>query len=483
MFERYTEKARRVIFFARYEASQFGLPNIETEHLLLGLLREDKALTNRLFRSHTSVESIRKQIEENTTIREKVSTSVDLPLSNESKRALAYAAEEAERLGHKHIGTEHLLLGLLREEDCFAAKILKERKVTLETVRDELSRVTHEPEPPRSAEVPGPQDLSRDLTQAAAEGQLEPVLGREHEIDAVLEVLSSLTTGNPLLVGESGAGKTAIVEALAQRIASGQGPSFLSSTRVLAYDAQLARDSGAARHFLRGGPVQAPSALTADAADLILFVGNLRSLLAPGSAFAAGLLRSSPLRGKVRCIATSTPGDYRECLRIAPWIGEFSRAVFVRPLDAGEALNVLRERKGRFEQFHEVRYLDEALEHAVQSAERYLPHRALPGKALDLLDAAGARVKIGQAALPAEIAEVQKRIQFIVRRLDTSIANHEFEKARFYSDEERKERENLLVLRAKYSVEEAPSNEVNRDHVEDVIGRWAVYPFRPSEGE
>jgi ATP-dependent Clp protease ATP-binding subunit ClpC len=485
MFERYTEKARRVIFFARYEASQFGLPNIETEHLLLGLLREDKALANRFFRSHSSVEAIRKQIEAHTTIREKVSTSADLPLSTESKRVLANAAEEAERLGHKHIGTEHLLLGLLREEDCFAAKILTERNLKLETVRDELAHATHEPDRPTLPEAAPPlaAAIGRDLTKAATEGQLEPVLGREHEIDAVLEVLSSLTAGNPLLVGESGVGKTAIVEAIAQRIASGMAPSFLSNARILAYDAQLARDSEAARHFLRGGQVQPAPRAAVDEADLILFVGDLRSLLAPDSSFAAGLLRSSPLRGRVRCILTSTPGDYRECLRAAPWIDEFSRAVFVRPLDAEEALKVVRERKARLEQFHEVKYLDEALEHAVQAADRYLPNRALPGKALDLLDTAGARVKIGQAALPAEIAELQKRIQFIVRRLDTAIANHEFEKARFYSDEERKERENLLILRAKYSVEETPSNEVNGENVEDVIGRWAVYPFRPWEEE
>jgi len=142
MFERYTEKARRVIFFARYEASQFGSPYIETEHLLLGLLREDKALTNRFLRQHSSVDSIRKQIEAHTTIREKVSTSVDLPLSNECKRVLAYASEEAERLSHKHIGTEHLLLGLLREEKCFAAEILAERGLKLAAIREELQRTT-----------------------------------------------------------------------------------------------------------------------------------------------------------------------------------------------------------------------------------------------------------------------------------------------------------------------------------------------------
>ncbi len=172
MFERYTEKARRVIFFARYEASQFGSPYIETEHLLLGLLREDKALTNRFLRSHASVESIRKQIEGHTTIREKVSTSVDLPLSNECKRVLAYAAEEAERLSHKHIGTEHLLLGLLREEKCFAAEILHERGLRLSTIREELARTSQEKSAPqRQRESSLLSEFSRDLTQAAMDNQ------------------------------------------------------------------------------------------------------------------------------------------------------------------------------------------------------------------------------------------------------------------------------------------------------------------------
>lgn len=181
MFERYTEKARRVIFFGRYEASQFGSPYIESEHMLLGLLREDKALTNRFLRSHGVVESIRKQIEAHTTIRERTSTSVDLPVSNECKRVMAYAAEEAERLGHKHIGTEHLLLGLLREEKCFAAELLRERGIRLETLREELNRIV--------TETPMPGGIIRGEAQAAAEGSLEPLIAREEELECVIEVL------------------------------------------------------------------------------------------------------------------------------------------------------------------------------------------------------------------------------------------------------------------------------------------------------
>src|SRR6516225_1345450 len=239
MFERYTEKARRVIFFARYEASQFGSPYIETEHLLLGLLREDKALTNRFLRSHASIESIRKQIEGRTTIREKVSTSVDLPLSQECKRVLAYAAEEAEHLSHKHIGTEHLLLGLLREEKSFAAEILHERGLRLSAIREELGRLQSEKSSNRAKETSLLSEFSRDLTQAALEGQLDPLIGRENEVERVIQILCRRTKNNPVLIGEPGVGKTAIVEGLAQRIADGNVPSFLADKRILALDLSL----------------------------------------------------------------------------------------------------------------------------------------------------------------------------------------------------------------------------------------------------
>src|SRR3989337_1707078 len=207
------ETAGRVIFFARYEASQFGSPYIETEHLLRGLLREDKALTNRFLRSHASIESIRKQIEGHATIREKVSTSVDLPLSHECKRVLAYAAEEAERLSHKHNGTEQLLLGLLREEKCFAAEILRERGLRLSNIREEMLRSQSEKvSTSRPKESSLLSEFSRNLTQAAMDNSLDPLVGREGELERVVQILCRRTKNNPVLIGEPGVGKTAIVE-------------------------------------------------------------------------------------------------------------------------------------------------------------------------------------------------------------------------------------------------------------------------------
>jgi ATP-dependent Clp protease ATP-binding subunit ClpC len=486
MFERYTEKARRVIFFARYEASQFGSPNIETEHLLMGLLREDKALTNRFLRTHSAVELIRKQIDEHTVIREKVSTSVDLPLSDECKRVLNLAAEEAQALGHKHIGTEHLLLGLLREKKSFAAKILNERGVQFKAVREELARVQSQPEGQGygiGSSGPAPAavaEFSRDLTHAATEGELTAVVGRSEEVEAIVEVLGSLRRGNPLLIGERGAGKAAIVEAVAQRIADGEVPPFLANKRVLVFDLQ--RASGPASGPLREQLNLATKAIT-ESSGVLVFLGELRLLLSPASELSAfgiamGILKPSPLHSKVQCIATSTPADYKECLRVAPWLDDSFHPVYVRPLNEEDTLKVLEAHKLRYEKFHEVRYSDEALQLTAQSESRYFPERVFPGKALELLDAAGVRANLRQQAQPEEIAEAQKRIKFIAHRLDSAIFNHEFEKARFYSDEEKKERENLHILHERYP-ETQSSSVVSREDVEAVIARWTTYPFRP----
>jgi len=482
MFERYTEKARRVIFFARYEASQFGQSYIETEHLLMGLLREDKALTNRFLRSHASVEAIRKQVEANTAIREKISTSVDLPLSNECKRVLAYAAEEAERLGHKHIGTEHLLLGLMREENCFAANMLKERGLELAKVREELASMPIKPAGENPAEPALPKALTRDLTQAAMDGELGPLVGRAQELEGVIEILGRRNKKNLVLVGERGVGKTAIVEGLAQRVSDGNVPSFLAEARIVAFEVQQIPGTANDVTKLAVQVIQMARAL-ADAANAILFIDDLHALLSP--AFEARqqkgveIFKSLMLDGTRQFIGAATPGEYKELIQAAPWVADCFRAVHVGPSDEETTLQVLKVRKHQYEKFHDVTYSDEALDCAAHCADRFLPESPLPGKALELIDAAGARVRLRQNPMPEEIVEVQKRIRFIVHRMDSSIANHEFEKARFYSDEEKKERHNLRVLSEKYKLPDSPAVPVTREDVEEVIARSSEYPFKP----
>ena len=480
MFERYTEKARRVIFFARYEASQFGSPYIETEHLLLGLLREDKALTNRFLRSHASIESIRKQIEGRTTIREKVSTSVDLPLSQECKRVLAYAAEEAERLQHKHIGTEHLLLGLLREDKSFAAEILHERGLRLSTIREELSRAQNEKtSSSRSKETSLLAEFSRDLTQAAMENQLDPLIGREGEVERVIQILCRRTKNNPVLIGEPGVGKTAIVEGMAQRITDGDVPSFLADKKILALDLSLI----VAGTKYRGQFEERLKTIMKElmeAQNAIIFIDELHTLVGAGSAEgsldAANILKPALSRGEIQCIGATTPGEYRKSVEKDRSLERRFQAVKVPPPTEAEAIKVLFGIKDRYEKFHAVTYTDDALNNAVYLSNRYIPDRFLPDKAVDLLDEAGARVKLRQSTLPEEMIDVQKRIKFVVHRMENAIANHEFEKARFYSDEERKERENLRLLREKYNIDETAMGVVNREDIEDVVARWTGIP-------
>src|SRR6202453_4942606 len=481
MFERYTEKARRVIFFARYEASQFGSPYIETEHLLLGLLREDKALANRFLRSHAAIESIRKQIEAHTTIREKVSTSVDLPLSHECKRVLAYGAEEAERLNHKHIGTEHLLLGLLREEKCFAAEILHERGLRLSTIREELQRSQSEKvQTNRPKESSLLAEFSRDLTQAAMDNSLDPLIGRDYELERVIQILCRRTKNNPVLIGEPGVGKTAIVEGLAQKIAEGDVPSFLADKRILALDLSLI----VAGTKYRGQFEERLKTIMKELMEnqnAIIFIDELHTLVGAGSAEgsldAANILKPALSRGEIQCIGATTPAEYRKSIEKDRSLERRFQAVKVPPPNEEDAIKIIMGIKEKYEKFHAVSYTDDAITFSVSHSSRYIPDRFLPDKAIDLIDEAGARVKLRQTSMPEELTEVQKRIKFIVHRMENAIANHEFEKARFYSDEERKERENLRALRDKYHLDDSSAGIVTRGDIEDVVSRWTGVPI------
>src|SRR5919109_2557634 len=398
VFERYTEKARRVIFFARYEASQYGSPYIETEHLLLGLMREDKALANRFLRQQGSIESIRKEIEARITIRERISTSVEVPLSAECKRILNMAAEEAERLGHKHVGTEHLLLGILREEKCFGSEILMERGLRLSTLREELARTSGEKAAAaRPKETSLLAEFSRDLTQSAGEGSLDPLVGRENEVERVIQILCRRTKNNPVLIGEPGVGKTAIVEGLAQRIADGDVPSFLADKRILALDLSLI----VAGTKYRGQFEERLKTIMKELMEnqnAIIFIDELHTLVGAGSAEgsldAANILKPALSRGEIQCIGATTPSEFRKSIEKDRSLERRFQAVKVPPPSEDQAVEILEGVRERYESFHQVRYSEDALEAAVIQSSRYIPDRFLPDKAIDVIDEAGARVKL-----------------------------------------------------------------------------------------
>jgi len=472
MFERYTEKARRVIFFARYEASQFGSPYIETEHLLLGIIREDKALGNRFLRSATA--TIRRQVESQTTVRESLPTSVDLPLSNESKRVLAYAAEEAERHSDKHIGTEHLFLGLLGEEKSFAAQILMERGLRLSKVREELAR-----RPQEAIQVQSRPPVLEELQPYLSDlmDQTQPLIGREQELDRLIELLCHFTRKNPVLIGERGVGKRTIVGGLARRIADGNSPQSLSEKTLVVLDLPPLRvlEKDGSWHD------RLDHALAAAAEDgTIFFVNQMhdrRGGIAPlSSIHVTELLQRSIMAGKIQCIGTSTPASFAKLKAEDHWLAEYFEPIEITPASEESAITVLHNIKHTYEIFHNVSYTDDAITHAVICARKYIKPRCLPGAAVDVIDEAGAAAQLERGSLPEEVVEVQKRIRIIVQRLEASIANHEFEKARFCLDEERRERGNLKELREKYKLDTNPALKVSREEIERAVSKLLDTP-------
>ncbi len=481
MFERYTERARRVIFFARYEASQLGSSSIETEHLLLGLIREGKGLTSRLFSKNSlPMEEVRKEIEERSPYREKVSTSVDIPLSADSKRVLGYAAEEAERMLHNYIGTEHILLGLLREESSGAATILGEKGMRLSSVREDIvSIVSEKAASGRSKETPLLTEFSRDLTEDASDGKLDPLIGREEELERITQVLCRRTRNNPVLIGEPGVGKTALVEGLANKIVQGDVPIYLADKRILALDISLIVAGTKYRGQFEERLKTIMKELT-ETPNIIIFIDELHTLVGAGSAEgsldAANILKPALSRGELQCIGATTPAEYRKHIEKDRALERRFQAVKVASPSPEETVEIAHGVKERYEKFHNVVYLDEAIEAAVHQSSRYIPDRFLPDKAIDLLDEAGSRVKLRETAVPVGEPEYSRRVRVVVdRRADNESA--------FFHDDAPSGREQVEVLREEWSLAGEGLQPVTKADIDDVVSRWTGIPVTALEEE
>jgi ATP-dependent Clp protease ATP-binding subunit ClpC len=474
MFERYTERARRVIFFARYEASQLGSSSIETEHLLLGLIREGKGLTSRLFsKSHLSMESLRKEVEGRALYRDRVSTSVDIPLSPESKRVLGFAAEEAERMLHNYIGTEHVLLGLLREEKSLAAGILAEKGMRLSAVREEIVQLLNEKaNVGKAKETPLLSEFSRDLTEAAARGTLDPLVGRDDELARIVQVLCRRTRNNPVLIGEPGVGKTALVEGLANKIVQGDVPVYLTEKRILALDISLIVAGTKYRGQFEERLKTIMRELT-ESHNIVIFIDELHTLVGAGSAEgsldAANILKPALSRGEIQCIGATTPAEYRKYIEKDRSLERRFQAVKVASPTEEETIQILRGIKDRYEKFHHVAYKDEALEAAVYQSSRYIPDRFLPDKAIDLLDEAGSRVKLRDAAAVEEAPEYQQRIRVVVERGENQPVG--------VRDEEMAQRENLQIVREHWDLSGGAAHAVTKADIDDVVSKWTGIPI------
>ena len=490
MFERYTERARRVIFFARYEASQLGSRTIETEHLLLGLTRENSGLTGQLLlRAKVEPEEVRSEIEARTQVREKISTSVEIPLSVESKRVLAYAAEEAEKMFHKYIGTEHVLLGLLREKKSLASRILLEKGMRLTTAREDLLFLLKERNlSDKKKDTPFLSEFSRDLTELAAKEQLDPLIGREQELERVIQILCRRTKNNPVLIGEPGVGKTAIVEGLARKIVTADVPRFLFDKRILALDIS----SVVAGTKYRGQFEERLKSIMKEIVDndeVLIFVDELHTLVGAGSAEgsldAAGILKPALSRGELQCIGATTPKEHRKHIEKDRALARRFQGVKISPPSEDETLHIILGLRDRYESYHGVVYDDEALAAAVYQSNRYITDRFLPDKAIDVMDEAGARVKLEAAAAPSQEQEIEEHLRVIAEQVDAAIGDKEFEKAAYYRDQEQQERERLESLRARQASEDAESERpvVSKEDIERVVSTWTSIPITAIQEE
>ena len=389
MFDRYTETARRAVFFARYEASQAGSPYIEPEHLLLGILREEARLLEPFLRSPAKLQSLCERIRRQFPPRQKIAAHIDLPVSAGSKRVFQYAAEEAKQFQQKHIGAEHLLLGVSREESSTAAQLLRENGVATAQLRDEIIHQSTQPGPAAPEEAPPPGVVARDLVEAARKGDLGPLIGRDRELERIVHILSRRTKNNPVLIGGAGVGKTALVNGLASRIAAGEAPLTLAGRRIVAVDASSLtaprqRDRQLEPLFLTG--------------NAILFVRGLFNLAAAGSAWAVveamHALEPHLASGEIQCIATGSPAGLRETLDKAGMLARHFEVVDVPPVSEQDAVRIVSGLKTQFERFHGVTFAQDAIETAVAASGRFLPDRNLPDRAIDLIDEAAAAVRL-----------------------------------------------------------------------------------------
>ncbi len=388
-------------------------------------------------------------------LREKISTSVELPLAPETKRVLAFAHEESDRLQHRHIGTEHLLLGLLREERSMAAEILYERGLRLNAVRDEIARQSgHEARGSQKKDTPHLIEFSRELTDDAANDKLDPLIGREAEIERLVQILCRRTKNNPVLIGEPGVGKTAIVEGLAQRIVSGDVPSFLENKRILSLDLSLIVAGTKYRGQFEERLKQIMRELIENP-QYIVFIDELHTLVGAGSAEgsldAANILKPALSRGEIQCIGATTPAEFRKSIEKDRSLERRFQAVKVPPPSEAEAVAILYGVRERYESFHQVHYTEDALEAAVYQSHRYIPDRFLPDKAIDVIDEAGARVKLRV-----------RREQVNLDDWDTQLTD--WSRSAF-DDSAPQNTEDTIV-----------SAQVTRDDVEEVIARWTGIP-------
>ncbi len=500
MFERFTERARQVVVLAQDEARALKHNYIGTEHILLGLLREEEGLAARVLESlDITVEEVRAQVARIVGQGDEVTTG-QIPFTPRAKKVLELALREALSLGHNYIGTEHILLGLVRENEGVAARILLDFDADAEKIRNEIIRMLSGPGRRQGAAGGGAQgekakssklldQFGRNFTKQAAEGKLDPVVGRQTEIERIMQILSRRQKNNPVLIGEPGVGKTAVVEGLAQRISAGQVPELLKGKQIYSLDlAALVAGSKYRGEFEER--LKKVMKEIMQRGDIILFIDELHNLVGAGAAEgaidAASILKPALARGELQTIGATTLDEYRKYLERDAALERRFQQIRVEEPSVDDTIQILRGLRDRYEAHHRCKISDDALTAAAGLADRYIQDRHLPDKAIDLIDEAASRLRIRTMSAPPRYRELEEEIEKVRKDKEASIEAQEFEKAASLRDKERKLTQKKRELEESWRSEsaEAEQPEVGEEEIADIVSMWTGIPvFKLTEAE
>jgi ATP-dependent Clp protease ATP-binding subunit ClpC len=496
MNDKFTERVRRVIYLARDEANRLQNDYIGTEHLLLGIVREGEGIAARVLRKlDIDLEQIQQVIENMVKPTGGTLTLGEIPLTPRAKRVLELSIEEARLLNHNYVGTEHLLLGLIREGEGVAARILLELGVDRKRVREEIMKLLHQgggnlarPRARRDrSETPHLDQFGRDLTRLTRENKLDPIIGRDREIGRIVQILCRRKKNNPVLIGEPGVGKTAIVEGLAQRIVEGKVPELLRDKRITTLD--LASIVAGTKY--RGQFEERLKSIINEIRDneqVIIFIDEIHTIVGAGGAEgaidASNMLKPALARGEIQCIGATTLNEYRKHIEKDGALERRFQLILINPPTEEETIQIIMGLRDKYEAHHRTKFEDEAIRQAVYLSQRYIQGRFLPDKAIDIIDEAGARARLSVTTVPEELRELEKKIEEISTEKESAIQAQEFEKAASFRDQEKDLRRRKAEMHREWSESrQEQESVVTEKHIASVISDMTGIPVSDVEEE
>jgi ATP-dependent Clp protease ATP-binding subunit ClpC len=501
MYERFTDRARKVMQLANQEAQRFNHEYIGTEHILLGLIKEGSGVAANVLRNlDVDLRKVRLEVEKLVQSGPDMVTMGKLPQTPRAKKVIEYSMEEARNLNHNYVGTEHILLGLLREQEGVAAQVLMNVGLKLEEVREEvLNLLGHGMEGPEGMErsgglgapgestragkskTPALDSFGRDLTELARQGKLDPVIGRINEIERTMQILSRRTKNNPVLLGEAGVGKTAIVEGFAQQVVEGNVPELLLDRRIVVLDLAM-MVAGTKYRGQFEERIKAVMNEVRRAKNIILFIDELHTLVGAGGAEgaidASNVLKPALSRGEIQCIGATTLDEYRKYIEKDSALDRRFQLVMVEPSTTAETVDILRGLRDRYEQHHHVQITDNAIEAAVELSSRYIPGRCLPDKAIDVIDEAGARVHLKSMTRPPDLKEIDEEVEGLNKQKEEAVANQDFEKAAALRDQADKLKSKKQVITQQWREKSREADGVvDEDVIAEVVSKITGIPL------